>query len=91
MNNPVAAIAAPPRATVHAAIPVKSNELCRIAAEVGDDPDAAVRVPLCETEEEEEEEAEDEDEAEDRELVIIEDAAEEEEEEEEALYDENVN
>lgn len=84
MKRPVAARAAPPIAAVQAATPVRSKEVDLEAAEVGEDPDAAVRVPDWETEDERELDADEED-AEERVLVAIEDDADEEEEADDSL------
>jgi len=77
MKRPVAAIAAPPRATVQAAAAVRSKERGRVAAEVGEDPEAAVKVPLWEAAGADPPDAEEA--IEDRTLVDMEEAAEEEE------------
>lgn len=80
-------MAAPPRAAVHAAKLGKSKEACREAADVGEDPEAAVRVPLGEAEPDAELDTEAEEDAEERALVTMEDAAEEDEEAEEAAVE----
>lgn len=85
MKRPVAAIAAPPSATVHAATPARSNEACLDAADVGEDPEAAVRVPLGDDEDAVDRELEADDEPEERELVTMDEDADEEEDEEAAL------
>ena len=86
MKRPVAAIAAPPSATVHAAMPARSNEACLDAADVGEEPEAAVRVPLGDDEDAVDRELEADDEPEERELVPIDEDADEEEDEEAALH-----